>query len=144
MSNDTAKNAISPKANGIIDLPCNRSVAEIADRLESLLKEKGIKVFSRIDQAAEARAAGLTMRPTVLFIFGDPKAGTPLMNRYPSLAMDLPLKALVWESADGRVWLSYNNPDFLRQRHGLDTRPFAAIGNLLQAATSAPNERIKP
>ncbi|SPE59553.1 Putative fluoride ion transporter CrcB 1 (fragment) [Verrucomicrobia bacterium] len=89
------------KANGIIDLACTHSVAETADRLETVLKAKGIKVFSRIDQAAEAKAAGLTMRPMVLLIFGDPKAGTPLMNRYPSLAMDLPLKALVWESADG-------------------------------------------
>jgi uncharacterized protein (DUF302 family) len=105
------------------------------DRLESLLQARGIKIFSRIDQAAEAKAAGLTMRPTVLLIFGDPKAGTPLMNRYPSLAMDLPLKALVWESAEGKVWLSFNSPEFLQQRHGLDGRPFEAIGNLLQTAT---------
>lgn len=132
MINDTAKNATATNATGIIDLPCSRSVVETADRLESLLKAKGIKVFSRIDQAAEAKAAGLTMRPTVLLIFGDPKAGTPLMNRYPSLAIDLPLKALVWESADGRVWLSYNSPEFLQQRHGLDTRPFQTIGSLLQ------------
>ena len=111
MTNHTAKNATATNATGIIDLPCSRLVVETADRLESLLKAKGIKVFSRIDQAAEAKAAGLTMRPTVLLIFGDPKAGTPLMNRYPSLAIDLPLKALVWESADGRVWLSYNSPD---------------------------------
>jgi uncharacterized protein (DUF302 family) len=82
-------------ANGITDLPCKRSVAEIADRLESLLKSKGVKIFARIDQAAEAKAVGLEMRPTVLVVFGDPKAGTPLMNRYPSLAMDLPLKALM-------------------------------------------------
>jgi uncharacterized protein (DUF302 family) len=120
---------------GIIDLASNHSVAETADRLETLLKAKGIKVFVRIDQAAEARAAGLTMRPTVLVIFGDPKAGTPLMNWYPSLAMDLPLKALVWESADGKVWLSYNSPEFLQQRHGLDAPPFGALGNLLKVAT---------
>jgi uncharacterized protein (DUF302 family) len=122
-------------ATGIIDLACNRSVVETAGRLESLLKSKGMTVFSRIDQAAEAEAAGLTMRPMVLLIFGDPKAGTPLMSRYPSIAIDLPLKALVWESADGKVWLSYNSPEFLRQRHGLDTLPFGAIGNLFQAAT---------
>jgi uncharacterized protein (DUF302 family) len=135
MINETAKNAIATNTNGIIDLACNRSVVETVDRLESLLKAKGIKVFSRIDQAAEAKAVGLTMRPTVLLIFGDPKGGTPLMNRYPSLAMDLPLKALVWESADGRVWLSYNSPEFLLERHGLDTLPFGAIGHLLQMAT---------
>jgi uncharacterized protein (DUF302 family) len=121
--------------NGIIDLACNHSVVETVDRLESLLKTKGIKVFSRIDQGAEAKAVGLTMRPTVLLIFGDPAAGTPLMNRYPSLAMDLPLKALVWESADGKVWLSYNSPEFLQQRHGLDAQPFGGIGQILQTAT---------
>ncbi len=120
---------------GIIDLASKHSVAETAERLEGLLKAKGIKIFARIDQAAEAKAAGLTMRPTVLVIFGDPKAGTPLMNRYPSLAMDLPFKALVWESADGKVWLSYNSPEFLQQRHGLDAPPFGAIGGLLKAAT---------
>lgn len=134
MSNDTARNAGTINATGIIDLTCNRSVVDTADYLESLLKTKGIKVFSRIDQAAEARAVGLTMRPTVLLIFGDPKAGSPLMNRYPSLAIDLPLKALVWESADGRVWLSYNTPEFLQQRHRLETLPFEAIGNLLKIA----------
>ncbi len=120
---------------GIIDLASNHSVAETVDRLEGLLKAKGIKIFARIDQAAEARAAGLTMRPTVLVIFGDPKAGTPLMNKYPSLAMDLPLKALVWESADGKVWLSYNSPEFLQQRHGMDGPPFGPVSNLLKAAT---------
>jgi len=122
-------------ATGIIDLACAHPVAETADRLESLLKGKGVKVFSRIDQAAEANVAGLTMRPMVLLIFGDPKTGTPLMTRFPSIAIDLPLKALIWESAEGKVWLSYNSPQFLRDRHGLDTLPFEAIGILLQAVT---------
>jgi uncharacterized protein (DUF302 family) len=123
--------------NGIVDLGCNRSVIETVERLESSLKAKGIKIFARIDQAAEAQAAGLSMRPMVLLIFGDPKAGTPLMIRYPSLAMDLPLKVLVWEAADGKVWLSYNSPEFLQQRHGLDAPPFAAVGNLLHAAAKS-------
>ena len=122
-------------ATGIIDLPSKHSVVETVARLESLLKAKEMKVFARIDQAAEAKAVGLTMRPMVLLIFGDPKAGTPLMNRYRSLAMDLPLKALVWESPEGRVFVSYNSPEFLQQRHGLDTPPFGALGSLLQAAT---------
>ena len=121
--------------NGIIDLPCKQSVAQTADRLDVLLKSKGLKVFVRIDQAAEAKAVGLEMRPMVLFIFGNPQAGTPLMVQHPSLAMDLPLKALVWESADGKVWLSHNSPEFLQQRHGLPAPPFVPIGNLLQAAT---------
>src|SRR5580658_5093698 len=116
---------------GIIDLPCKSPVAETTDRLEELLKARGLKIFARIDQAAEAKAAGLTMRPMMLVIFGDPKAGTPVMIRHPSIAMDLPLKALVWESADGRVWLSYNSPEFLQRRHGLDTPPFAPVANLL-------------
>ena len=120
---------------GIIDLPCKHPVAQTVDTLESLLRSKGLKIFARIDQAAEARTAGLTMRPMVLLIFGDPRAGTPLMNRYPSLAMDLPLKALVWEAADGTVWLSYNRPEFLQQRHNLETPPFVALAGLLQAAT---------
>jgi len=120
---------------GIIDLPCKRSVAETVDRLEALLKTKGMKIFSRLDQAAEAQGVGLSMRPMVLLIFGDPRAGTPLMNRYPSLALDLPLKALVWESADGKVWLSYNSAEFLQQRHRLAAPPFGAPANLLRSAT---------
>jgi uncharacterized protein (DUF302 family) len=120
--------------NGIVDLACRRSVAETVDRLESSLTGKGIKVFARLDQAGEAKAVGLTMRPMVLLIFGDPKAGTPLMILHPSLAMDLPLKALVWEAADGRVWLSYNSPEFLQQRHRLNAPPFGAVEKLLQAA----------
>jgi uncharacterized protein (DUF302 family) len=134
MNQNTEMDFKSPNGAGIVELACSHSVAEIVDRLESLLKAKGIKIFARIDQLAEARTAGLTMRPTVLLIFGDPKAGTPLMNRYPSIAIDLPLKALVREAADGTVWLSYNSPEYLQQRHGLETLPFGAIGNLLQAA----------
>ena len=123
--------------NGITDLACNHPVAGTADRLEALLKSKGMKIFARIDQAAEAAAIGLSMRPMVLIIFGNPAAGTPLMVMHPSLAMDLPLKALVWESADNKVWLSYNNPEFLQQRHGLDAPPFQAVINLLKAAAQA-------
>jgi len=119
---------------GIVDLPCRRSVTETVERLEALLKSKGMKLFAHIDQAAEARAVNLEMRPMVLVIFGDPKAGTPLMNRYPSLALDLPLKALVWESAEGKVWLSYNSPEFLQQRHDLEAPPFGALAKLLEAA----------
>src|SRR5215469_15948519 len=120
--------------NGIIDLECKGSVAETAERLESLLKSKGMKIFARIDQAAEAKAVGLAMRPMWLFIFGNPQAGTPLMIAHPSLAMDLPLKALVWEAADGKVLLSYNSPEFLQQRHGLPSPPFVPVGNILQVA----------
>lgn len=129
-------NAKTTKANGIIDLPSRYSVSETVDRLESLLLAKGIKIFARIDQAAEAKAAGLTMRPTVLLIFGDPRAGTPLMNQHPSIAMDLPLKALAWESGDGKAWLSYNSPEFLQQRHNLEAPPFGALASLFEMACS--------
>ncbi len=113
--------------NGIVNKPSKYSVKETLDRLEAVLKSKGITIFSRIDQKAAAENVGLSMQPTELLIFGDPKAGTPLMNEYPSLAMDLPLKALAWESKDGRVILSYNSPEYLKQRHGLAEAPFRAV-----------------
>jgi uncharacterized protein (DUF302 family) len=123
-------------AEGAINLPSKFSVAATADRLESLLKAKGIKIFSRIDQAAEARTSGLSMPETILIIFGDPKTGTPLMVKYPSLALDLPLKALIWQSAaDGKVWLTYNTPDYLKARHHLDSAPFGPVATLLESAT---------
>lgn len=126
--------AIFMSADGVTDLPSKHSVVETIDRLESLLKPKGVKIFARVDQAAEAKAVGLFLRPTVLLIFGDPRAGTPLMEKYPSLALDLPLKALVWESVEGKVWLSYNTPEYLRQRYHLDSPPFKAVEQLLGAA----------
>jgi uncharacterized protein (DUF302 family) len=122
-------------ANGITDLPSKYSVSETMDRLQSLLRSKKITSFVRINQAAEAKAVGLSMRPTELLLFGDPRAGTPLMEEHPSIAIDLPLKALAWESADGRVWLSYNSPEYLMERHHLDSPPLKAIESLLAAAT---------
>lgn len=125
----------SMSAEGSINLPGRLTVSETADRLESLLKGKGIKIFARIDQAAEARSAGLSMPETILIIFGDPKSGTPLMVKYPSLALDLPLKALIWQSAsDGKVWLTYNTPEYLRARHHMDSAPFGPVAALLERA----------
>lgn len=121
--------------NGIVNLPSKYSVTETADRLQALLREKGIKIFACIDQAAEAHAVGLSLRPTQLVIFGDPRAGTPLMASFPSLALDLPLKALAWEDPEGKVWLSYNSPSYLQQRHNLPQEPFQPIGALLAQAT---------
>jgi uncharacterized protein (DUF302 family) len=123
-------------AEGMTDILSNFSVAETMDRLESLLRARGAKIFARIDQAAEAQAVGLTMPQTQLLIFGDPKGGTPLMVKYPSLALDLPLKALIWEAADGKVWLSYNSPEYLKSRHHLEAAPFRAVTALFQAAAS--------
>jgi uncharacterized protein (DUF302 family) len=120
-------------AEGVIDLPSPYPVAETADRLQSLLLAKGMKVFARIDQAAEAASAGLTLRPTILLLFGNPKTGTPLMEQFPSLAIDLPLKALIWESSD-KVYLSFTSPEYLQRRHHLPILPFAQIPELFAAA----------
>ncbi len=120
--------------NGITNKPSKYSVKETLDRLESVLKSRGITIFARIDQKAAAENVGLSMQPTELLIFGDPMAGTPLMNSYPSLSIDLPLKALAWESKDGRVILSYNSPEYLKQRHGLAEAPFRAVETLIEKA----------
>jgi uncharacterized protein (DUF302 family) len=105
--------------NGIATVPSHHSVSETIDRLDSLAKARGLIVFARIDFAADAANAGLKMPPTQLLIFGTPKAGTPLMLASPTSALDLPLKALAWEDAEGKVWVSYNQPQYLKERHGL-------------------------
>ena len=121
-------------ASGIKTLPSPYPVAETLDRLEAVVRGKNMTIFARIDQRAAAEGAGLTLRPTQLLIFGDPKSGTPLMDKYPSLALDLPLKALAWEAAGGQVWLSYNDPEYLARRHGLDGNPFGGVNVLVGKA----------
>jgi len=106
-------------SSGIVDIPSRYSVPETLARLQSILKEKGVTVFALIDHSGEATKVGLEMRPTQLLIFGSPKAGTPLMVAAPSVAIDLPLKALAWQDGEGKVWLSYNAPEYLQQRHGI-------------------------
>jgi uncharacterized protein (DUF302 family) len=109
--------------NGIASRPSHHSVDETVERLKGILQAKGVKVFAVIDHSGEAEKAGLKMPPTKLLIFGNPKAGTPLMLASPSSAIDLPLKILVWEDvrpeAHGTVWISYNSPAYLAKRHGL-------------------------
>jgi uncharacterized protein (DUF302 family) len=115
------------------------TVAEAAARVEKTLTAAGMKVFARIDQAEEARAVGLTLRPTILFVFGNARAGTPLMAAHPTVALDLPLKALVWEGAEGVAWLSYNTSVLLSERHGLPpslARQFDPVGALLERAVA--------
>jgi len=122
---------------GMVDIPSRYSVPETIARLQSILKEKGVTVFALIDHSGEAAKAGLEMRPTQLLIFGSPKAGTPLMVAAPSAAIDLPLKALAWEDAQGKVWLSYNAPEYLQQRHGFPAdllKNIAGPAALLQKA----------
>jgi uncharacterized protein (DUF302 family) len=105
--------------NGIASLRGNGTVDENVAKLEKLLAAKGVTVFALIDHSGEAQKVGLSMRPTKLLIFGSPKAGTPLMQAAPSVAIDLPLKILVWEDAQGATWLSYNTPEYLRERHNI-------------------------
>jgi uncharacterized protein (DUF302 family) len=105
--------------HGLIVLSSSHSVSATIDRLESLLKERGVLVFARIDFSADAARAGLQMRPEQLLIFGNPKAGTALMVAEPAAGIDLPLKALAWEASDGQVRLAYNDPAYIVERHGL-------------------------
>jgi len=109
----------SNPGNGVVTITGRLSVDQTVQKLEEILKAKGVKLFALVDHSGEAEKAGLEMRPTRLLIFGSPKAGTPLMIASPTIAIDLPLKILVWEDADGRVMISYNDPAWLGARHGL-------------------------
>jgi uncharacterized protein (DUF302 family) len=114
-------------SNGLIHLESKYSVDETLNRLQLLLQEKSVMIFALVDHSGEAAKVGLQMRPTKLLIFGNPKGGTPLMQAAPTVAIDLPLKALVWEDADGKVRLTYNDPAYLQQRHGV---PAELVGNI--------------
>jgi uncharacterized protein (DUF302 family) len=113
--------------SGLVDLPSNRSVDETLEKLKAILQSKGIKLFALIDHSGEAAHVGMKMRPTKLLIFGSPKAGTPVMLAAPSSAIDLPLKILIWEDAQGRVWVTYNSPAYLQERHNI---PVELLPNL--------------
>jgi uncharacterized protein (DUF302 family) len=122
---------------GMIDVPSRYSVTETLARLQSILKEKGMTVFALVDHSGEAAKVGMEMQPTQLVIFGSPKGGTPLMVAAPSLAIDLPLKALAWQDKGGKVWLSYNSPEYLQQRHNIPAdllKNIAGVGALIQKA----------
>lgn len=123
---------------GFVGKPSRHSVPETAARLAAVLQSKGMTVFARIDHAAEAEKAGLKMRPAELLIFGNPKGGTPLMVAAPTAAIDLPLKALVWEDSGGKVWLGYNTPEYLKTRHGIEGKDEAlkALAAALDAMTA--------
>lgn len=134
----TAAMAQAPApSSGITAKPSKYSVAETMDRLEKIAKAKGITIFARIDHSNEAEKAGLKMRPTQLLLLGNPKAGTPVMIAAPSTAIDLPLKALAWEDASGKVWLGFNSGEYLKQRHGIPddlVKNVGAIAGLVDAA----------
>jgi uncharacterized protein (DUF302 family) len=105
--------------NGLIHLSSPHTVVETLEGLETIVQAKGLTILARIDHSGDAAKAGLQMQPTKLLIFGNAKSGTPLMIASPSVAIDLPLKALVWQDDAGKVWLSYNTPDYLRERHAI-------------------------
>ncbi|HTZ66254.1 MAG TPA: DUF302 domain-containing protein [Roseiarcus sp.] len=124
------------KEEGLIKIPSRHSVDETVDKLKTILKSKGATLFALIDHSGEAEKAGLKMPPTKLLIFGNPKAGTPLMLASPSAAIDLPLKILVAEDREGKVWISYNSAEYLKERHGLpeNLTPNIAVVQTLAAA----------
>ena len=127
--------------DGLINVKSPYDVKATADRLENVLKQKGMNVFIRINHAAGARKVGKNLRPTELVVFGNPKVGTPLMQCNQSVAIDLPQKALIWQDEKDQVWLTYNDPNYLAQRHGLDQctevikKVAKALSNFARAAT---------
>jgi len=119
---------------GVVSKPSAHSVEETIDRLEAVLREKKIHIFARIDQRAEAKKAGVDMPAMELLIFGNPKAGTPLMIAEPTLGIDLPLKAMAWADREGKVWLSYNAPEYLEERYGMELKALGVVGGLIEQA----------
>lgn len=122
---------------GLMQVASGHTVDETVQRFEDILAERGLKLFALIDHSGEAARAGMKMRPTKLLIFGSPKSGTPVMMAVPSVAIDLPLKALVAEDENGKVWVSYNSPEFLQQRHSIPDdllKNIAGVGALVAMA----------
>jgi uncharacterized protein (DUF302 family) len=127
----------APADAGIVSVPSAHSVDETVAALKQSLQARGVTLFALIDHSGEAAKVGMTMPPTKLLIFGNPKAGTPLMLAAPTLALDLPLKVLVWEDGSGKVWASYNSAAYLQQRHGVpqgQSAPLAAVESLVAQA----------
>ncbi len=123
--------------NGIVSIASPYTVDETLAHLQKLLEAKEIKVFALIDHSGEAAKVGMEMHPTKLLVFGSPKGGTPVMLAAPTVALDLPLKALVWEDDKGKVWISYNDPAYLQKRHGIPAdlvKNLAGPGALMQKA----------
>jgi len=124
-------------SSGLIDIPSNHSVDKTVERLRAILRDKGITIFAVIDHSGEAAKVGMKMPATKLLIFGNPKAGTPVMLAAPSSAFDLPLKILVREDAEGKVWLTYNSSEFLQERHKIPSDLLPNIQVIEMLARSA-------
>jgi uncharacterized protein (DUF302 family) len=125
------------KEEGIVKIPSHHSVDDTVDKLKAILKSKGVTLFALVDHSGEAEKVGMKMPSTKLLIFGNPKGGTPLMLAAPSAALDLPLKILIAEDSEGKVWISYNSPEYLRERHGLPEILVANIGVVQPLAAAA-------
>ena len=132
-------------ADGLMTIRSSHGPKDTMDRLEAEVRAKGLTVFARIDHAAGAAAAGLSLRPTELLLFGNAKGGTPLMQSIQSIGIDLPLKALVWQDGAGNTWLSYNDPSWLAKRHRLGheveatvSAMTAALDGIAKTATASP------
>jgi len=136
MAPATSKTAFETN-KGIISKPSNHSVDQTVEKLKNILQSKGVMLFALVDHSGEAERVGMKMRPTKLLIFGSPKAGTPLMLAAPNIAIDLPLKILVWEDGQGNVWVSYNSPEYLKERHGLPQELLANIAVVETLAAKA-------
>jgi uncharacterized protein (DUF302 family) len=137
MKGSSGANTSVEKGNGIVRISSHHSVDETVEKLESILKSKGITLFAVIDHSGEAAKVGLNMPNTKLVIFGSPKGGTPLMLAAPSIAIDLPLKILVAQDAQGMVWVSYNSPGYLKERHDLPENLQANIAVIETLAAKA-------
>jgi uncharacterized protein (DUF302 family) len=127
------------KEEGIVKIPSHHSVDETVDKLKTILQSKGVTLFALVDHSGEAEKVGLKMPPTKLLIFGNPKGGTPVMLAAPSVAIDLPLKILVAEDTQGKVWISYNSAEYLKARHGLPENLLPNIA-VVQALAAAAGE----
>jgi uncharacterized protein (DUF302 family) len=125
------------KEEGIVKIPSHHSVDQTVDRLKTILQSKGVMLFALIDHSGEAEKVGLKMPPTKLLVFGNPKGGTPLMLASPSVAIDLPLKLLIAEDSQGQVWISYNSPEYLKERHDLPQNLLANIDVVKTLAAAA-------
>ena len=125
------------KNGGLFNIPSNHSVDKTVEKLEAILQLKGIKLFALIDHSGEAIKAGMKMPPTKLLVFGNPKAGTPVMLAAPSSAIDLPLKILIWEDAQGKAWVTYNRPAYLQERHNIPVELLPNVSLIEALAKSA-------
>jgi uncharacterized protein (DUF302 family) len=129
-------------ADGLVAVKSPHGAKATMDKLEKIVRDKGLNIFARIDHAAGAAKVGKTLRPTELLIFGNPQGGTPFMECAQSVGIDLPLKALVWQDASSQVWLGYNDPVYLAQRHGV--ADCAVAQNLRQALVGLTGAAVAP